>query len=65
MIAPALLGPLGGFTHKVAVVNKYTWYEGALRAVITNTKVHCVWDQVRNTNRLVAADFQPPFLNSP
>jgi iron complex outermembrane receptor protein len=45
------LGPLGGFKHKVAVVNKYTWRDGPLKGLSANANVQYVWDQVRATNR--------------
>ena len=50
-------GPLAGYKHKVAVVNKYTWREGALRGVSANANVRYVWDQVRSTNRLGAPSY--------
>ncbi len=51
------LGPLNGFKHKVAVVNKYTWQEGALKGLSANANVQYVWDQVRETNRFGAPSY--------
>jgi iron complex outermembrane receptor protein len=53
-------GPLAGYKHKVAVVNKYSWRTGALKGLGANANFKYVWDQVRSTNRFGA----PAYLDT-
>lgn len=50
-------GPLAGYAHKIAVVNKYSWRQGRLKGLSANANVKYVWDQVRSTNRFGAASY--------
>jgi hypothetical protein len=56
-VVASRLGPLNGYKHKIAMVNKYTWTEGSLKGLSANLNVQYVWDQVRETNRFGAPSY--------
>jgi len=51
------IGPLNGYKHKIAMVNKYTWTQGSLKGLSANVNVQYAWDQVRETNRFGAPSY--------